>query len=69
VGDRVFRVSGQNSTFSVSDELANALQNAPAGNVRIRLTTDSGGTIDSEIGKETVKAWRTVYTNPVSAAQ
>lgn len=69
IGEQVFRVPGQNSTFSVSDELANALQNAPDGNVSIRLTTEGGGTIDSEIGKETVKAWRTVYSNTVSVDQ
>lgn len=69
IGDRVFRVSGQNSTFPVSDELANALQNAPDGNVSIRLTTESGGTIDSEIGKNTVKAWETVYSNSISSVQ
>ncbi|MEG4508364.1 hypothetical protein QUA81_32870 [Microcoleus sp. F6_B4] len=66
IGEQVFRVSGQNSTFVVSDELARALQNAPDGNASIRLVTESGSTVDSEIGKETVKAWRTVYTNPVS---
>ena len=67
VGDRVFQVPGQNSKFPVSNDLATALQNAPNGNVRIRLTTESGGTVDSEIGKGTVKAWRTVYTSPVSS--
>lgn len=67
IGDQVFRVSGQNSTFPVSDELASALQKAPDGNVSIRLTTESGGTIDSEIGKNTVKAWKTVYTSSISA--
>lgn len=67
IGEQVFRVPGQNSTFPVSDEIARALQNAPDGNVSIRLVTEGGGTVDSEIGKETVKAWRTVYTNPVSS--
>lgn len=66
IGGQVFRVPGQNSTFSVSNELANALQNAPIENISIRLVTESGGTVDSEIGKETVKAWKTVYTNSVS---
>lgn len=66
VGEQVFRVPGQNSTFPVSNDLANALQNAPIENIGIRLVTESGGTVDSEIGKETVKAWKTVYTNAVS---
>ncbi|MBD2066399.1 hypothetical protein H6F93_02460 [Leptolyngbya sp. FACHB-671] len=62
INDQVFQVSGQNSTFPVSSELAQALQTAPQGNVSIRLVTESGETIDSEIGQETVEAWRTVYT-------
>ena len=58
----VFQVTGQNSTFAVSDELAQALQNAPdEENISIRLVTDSGETIDSEIGQGTVEAWKTVY--------
>lgn len=69
VGEQVFRVPGQNSTFPVNNELANALQNAPIENIGIRLVTESGGTVDSEIGKETVKAWKTVYTNAVSAVK
>lgn len=62
VGDRVVRLDGQNSTFQVTEELANSLRNAPDGNVNIRLVTDKGETIDTEIGKETVKAWKTVFT-------
>lgn len=69
VGEQVFRVPGQNSTFPVSNDLANALQNAPIENIGIRLVTESGGTVDSEIGKETVKAWKTVYTNAVSTVK
>lgn len=67
INDQVFQVAGQNSTFSVSDELAQALQTAPEGNVSIRLVTESGETIDSEIGQETVEAWRTVYTPQTNA--
>lgn len=61
LGEKVFRLGGQNSAFAVSDELANALQDSPIGNVDIRLLTRSGETIDSEIGKETVKAWKAIY--------
>ncbi|XQQ07193.1 MAG: hypothetical protein EDM05_59715 [Leptolyngbya sp. IPPAS B-1204] len=61
INDQVFQVSGQNSTFPISEELAEALQNAPAGNISIRLITESGETIDSEIGQGTVEAWKTVY--------
>jgi hypothetical protein len=62
INDQVFEIAGENSTFSISNELAQALQTAPEGNVSIRLVTESGETIDSEIGQGTVEAWRTVYT-------
>lgn len=61
VGEQVFRLEGQNSIFAVSDDLALALQNSPAGNINIRLVTRSGETVDSEIGKGTVKAWKAIY--------
>lgn len=61
VGEQVFRLPAQNGTFQVSNELARALQTAPDANVKIRLITDTGATLDSEIGRETVKAWRTIY--------
>lgn len=63
INDEVFQVSGQNSVFPISDELSQALQTAPEGNVSIRLVTENGETIDSEIGQETVEAWEAVYTN------
>lgn len=44
-----------------SDKLATALQNSPEGNINIRLVTRSGETVDSEIGKGTVKAWKAIY--------
>ena len=61
IEDEVFQVAGQGSTFPVSNELAAALQNAPEMNIDIRLVTESGETIDSEIGQGTVEAWKTVY--------
>ncbi|NJP10243.1 MAG: hypothetical protein HC866_12820 [Leptolyngbyaceae cyanobacterium RU_5_1] len=63
IRDQVFRALAQDGAFPVSSELAKALQSAPDGNVSIRLSTKSGETIDSEIGKDTVKAWRTVYAS------
>ena len=59
----VLQVAGQNSTFPVSAELAQALQNAPDARINIRLVTQSGETIDSEIGQGTVEVWRTLYTS------
>lgn len=61
IDGEVFQVAGQSSTFPVSNELAKALQNAPETNIDIRLVTDSGETIDSQIGQGTVEAWKTVY--------
>jgi hypothetical protein len=62
INDEVFQVSGQNNTFSINRELAQALQNAPEDNVSIRLVTEAGETVDSEIGKGTVAAWNALYT-------
>ncbi len=61
VGEQVFQLEGQNSIFAVSDDLALALENSPVDNVDIRLVTRSGETVDSEIGKGTVKAWKAIY--------
>lgn len=62
VGDKVFKLTGENGNFPVSEELATALRNAPFGEAKIRITLEeSGATIDSDIGKDTVKAWKTVY--------
>jgi|GEM_PF-1936315 len=69
INDEVLQVTGQNSTFVISDELAQALQNAPKTTISIRLVTQSGETIDSEIGEGTVEVWKTLYTSEINAAQ
>ena len=61
IGDRVFRLGGQNSRFQINPELATALKNAPSENISIRLETKSGEAVDSEIGKSTVQAWKEIY--------
>jgi hypothetical protein len=61
IGEQVFRLEGENSTFAVNDELAAALKNSPSGNVSIRLAAENGAVVDSEIGKGTVKGWKTIY--------
>ena len=61
IGEVVFRLEGKNSRFEVDDSLATALRNSPAGKIDIRLVTASGESVDSEIGEETVKAWKAVY--------
>lgn len=61
IGDRVFRLEGQDSRFQVNRELATALKNAPGENISIRLETESGEAVDSEIGKGTVQAWKAIY--------
>ncbi|ASC72653.1 hypothetical protein XM38_036110 [Halomicronema hongdechloris C2206] len=63
VDEQVFQVSGENNLFQVSDEFAQALQTAPHENVSIRLVTETGEVVDSEIGQGTVEAWKTVYTD------
>lgn len=61
IGEKVYQLDGKNSTFAVNPAVANALKAAPIENVSIRLVTDSGETIDSEIGKGTVESWRDIY--------
>ena len=67
VDDDVFQIDGRNNEFPVSNELAQALQNAPETALDIRLVTESGEAIDSKIGEGTVEAWKAVYT--INAAQ
>ncbi|MEH2287998.1 hypothetical protein [Nostoc sp.] len=61
VRKKVFQLDSSTGTFAVSKELATALKNAPDENLDIRLVLEGGQTVDSEIGKGTVKAWRTIY--------
>ncbi|WP_375512511.1 hypothetical protein [uncultured Nostoc sp.] len=61
VREKVFQLDGSTGTFAVSQELATALKNAPDENLDIRLVLEGGQTVDSEIGKDTVKAWRNIY--------
>ncbi|MEM6840217.1 MAG: hypothetical protein AAF609_25720 [Cyanobacteria bacterium P01_C01_bin.120] len=61
VDEQVFQISGENNLFQVNAELAQALQSAPSETVTIRLVTEYGEAIDSEIGPETVEAWAAVY--------
>lgn len=61
-----FAVNGQIYSYengAVAPELAAALANAPAGNMRIRLMWEDGSSHDMEIGKGTVAAWRTVFSS------
>ncbi|MEJ6484654.1 hypothetical protein N0Y54_25615 [Nostoc punctiforme UO1] len=61
VREKVFKLDGSIGSFAVSQELATALKNAPDENLNIRLILEGGQTVDSEIGKGTVKGWRSVY--------
>ena len=61
VREKIFPLDGSIGTFAVSQELATALKNAPDENLDIRLILEGGQTVDSEIGKGTVKAWRNIY--------
>ncbi|MDZ8186737.1 MAG: hypothetical protein RMX96_18040 [Nostoc sp. ChiSLP02] len=61
IGEQVFQLDGSTGTFAVSPELATALKNAPDKNLDIRLVLSGGQTVDSKIGKGTVKAWRSIY--------
>ena len=60
----LFAIAGKIHTYEsglVSPELASALSTAPDQNMRVRLEWQDDGTTDMEIGKGTVKAWKTVF--------
>jgi len=59
--EQVYQLDGRNSAFAITPDVANALRTTPVENVQIRLVTESGETIDSEIGRGTVEAWRNIY--------
>lgn len=61
IGEQVYQIDGKNSIFTLNPTVAKALKAAPIENVSIRLVTESGETIDSEIGKGTVESWREIY--------
>jgi hypothetical protein len=67
IGEQVFRLEGEDGVFSVSEEVAKALQKAPTGQALMRVSvTGSGLSITSRIGDKTVQAWRRVYQAPTS---
>lgn len=57
INGQVYPYEGGN----VSPELASALANAPVANVRVRLQFANGQTKDTEIGKATVTAWKSIF--------
>jgi len=64
-GDSFLIIKGCNGRFTVTSEVAAALRNYPAGkNGYIRFSTEgTGSAVLSEIGKDTVTAWKKVYAN------
>lgn len=64
-GESFLIIKGCNGRFSVTNEVAAALRNFPAGkNGYIRFSTEgTGSAVLSEIGNETVQAWKKVYAN------
>ncbi len=58
-------INGKVYTYTdgaVSPELSAALGSAPSQNVKVRLVWKDGRTKDTEIGKGTVNAWKTVFS-------
>lgn len=64
-GESFLVIKGCNGVFTVTEEVAHALRNQPAGkNAYIRFSTEgTGSAVLSEIGKDTVAAWKKVYAN------
>lgn len=57
-------INGKVYTYTdgaVSPELSAALASAPSQNVKVRLVWKDGRTQDTEIGKGTVDAWKTIF--------
>jgi hypothetical protein len=68
IGDTHWRLTqGQHNTFPISAEVRAALYQAPEAKVLLRLVTEAGEWIDSEIGIHTVRAWKQVFV-PVDPA-
>ena len=64
-GSSFLVIKGCNGRFTVTKEVAEALRNYPAGkNGYIRFSAEgTGSAVLSEIGKDTVAAWKKVYAN------
>jgi hypothetical protein len=61
-GSQIFRLNGVDGNFELSEAVASALKNSPAGDTKIKIQfEESGVEIVSDIGKGTVAAWKTVY--------
>jgi hypothetical protein len=63
----MFAINGQIYTYEkgeVPDDLANALANAPEGNMTIRVVWHDETTWDVPIGAGTVSAWREIFRQP-----
>ncbi|MFM2430327.1 MAG: hypothetical protein RLZZ511_1540 [Cyanobacteriota bacterium] len=61
-GKAVFRLTGDNGNFEITDEIAMALKTAPPGDTKIKVQfEESGVDIVNDIGKGTVEAWKSVY--------
>lgn len=61
INGEILTLERQGSIFPVSESVAIALQNAPEAIIPIRLVSDTGEIIDSEIGAGTVEAWKVIY--------
>jgi hypothetical protein len=65
-GSQIFRLNGVDGNFELSENIAEALKNSPAGDTKIKIQfEESGVEIVSDIGKGTVEAWKTVYQDAV----
>jgi hypothetical protein len=62
LGDRVFKLTGKNGIFSVTEDLVTALSNVPSKSAKMRIIIrDNGQNYDSDIGEKTIDAWKVVY--------
>ncbi|WP_448379824.1 hypothetical protein [Gloeomargarita sp.] len=68
IGDTQWLLTqGQHNTFPLDAKVQAALAQAPEAKVLLRLVTEAGELIDSEIGVNTVRAWKQIF-RPVAPA-
>jgi hypothetical protein len=61
-GKQVFRLTGKEGNYAITEEIAAALRDAPTGETKIKIKFEGSGVdVVSNIGDKTVAAWKVVY--------
>ncbi len=61
-GKQIFRLTGKDGNYGITEEIAAALRDAPSGETKIKIKFEGSGVdVVSNIGDKTVAAWKVVY--------